>query len=57
LRDDAPDSHGAGDDLPPRDHVGCLLVALRTGCGMALLWILMGLAILAAALLSLLIFR
>jgi hypothetical protein len=46
-----------GEDLPPRDHVGCLLVALRTGCGMAILWIMMAAAIAAVALLSLLFFR
>jgi hypothetical protein len=50
------DNHGGGGQLPPRDHAGCLLVALRTGCGMTILWLIMALAILAAALVSLLIF-
>jgi hypothetical protein len=44
-------------DLPPRDHVGCFLAAARLGCGMMILQILMALAIVAAALLSLLFFR
>jgi hypothetical protein len=43
--------------LPPRDNVGCLILALRTGCGMALIQILMALGIILAALLSLLFFR
>lgn len=43
--------------LPPRDPVGCVMVALRAGCGMAALQILMALAILLAALFSLLFFR
>lgn len=47
---------GEGDTLPPRDHVGCFLVAMRAGCGMALLQILMALAILAVAILSLIFF-
>ncbi|HSJ06714.1 MAG TPA: hypothetical protein VK936_08430 [Longimicrobiales bacterium] len=51
------DIHAGGEDLPPRDHLGCLLVALRTGCGMTLLWALMAMAILGAALVSLLFFR
>jgi hypothetical protein len=46
-----------GEDLPPRDHVGCALVALRTGCGMILLQAIMAAAIAAAALFSLLFFR
>jgi hypothetical protein len=46
-----------GEDLPPRDHVGCLIVALRTGCGMILLQAIMAAAIIAVALLSLLFFR
>jgi hypothetical protein len=46
-----------GEDLPPRDSVGCLLVAIRTGCGMMLIQALMALAILLAALVSLLFFR
>lgn len=45
------------EDLPPRDHAGCLIVALRTGCGMLLLQALMAIAIIAAALVSLLFFR
>jgi hypothetical protein len=48
--------HG-GDDLPSRDHAGCLIAAARAGCGMMLLQALMALAILAAALISLLFFR
>ena len=48
---------GEHHDLPPRDHAGCLMLALRTGCGMALIQILMALAIIAAALFSLLLFR
>lgn len=48
--------HG-GEDLPPRDNVGCLLVAIRTGCGMMLIQALMALAIILAALVSLLFFR
>jgi hypothetical protein len=47
----------AGEDLPPRDHLGCLFVVLRTGCGMAILWIMMAAAIAGAALFSLLFFR
>jgi hypothetical protein len=46
-----------GEDLPPRDHVGCLIVALRTGCGMILLQAIMAAAIIVAALFSLLFFR
>lgn len=46
-----------GEDLPARDHAGCFLVALRTGCGMLLLQVLMALAIITAALISLLFFR
>jgi hypothetical protein len=46
-----------GEPLPPRDNVGCVLLALRTGCGMALIQILMALGILLAALISLLFFR
>jgi hypothetical protein len=49
--------HAGGEDLPPRDHVGCLLAALRLGCGMMLLQGLMFLAIILAALFSLLFFR
>lgn len=52
-----PDAERGGEPLPPRDHGGCLLVTLRAGCGMAVLQILMALAILAVALLSLLFFR
>jgi hypothetical protein len=47
----------AGEPLPPRDTAGCIVVAARAGCGMAILQILMALAILAAALVSLLLFR
>ena len=46
-----------GEQLSPRDTVGCFLLALRTGCGMALIQILMALAIIAAAVLSLIFFR
>jgi hypothetical protein len=46
-----------GEDLPERDTVGCLLLAARTGCGMALIQILMALAIIGAAILSLIFFR
>ena len=53
-----PESAGGNhDELPPRDNVGCLMLAVRTGCGMALIQILMALAIIAAALFSLLFFR
>ena len=45
------------DDLPPHDHAGCLWVAVRAGCGMAILYILMAIGIALAALLSLLLFR
>ena len=48
---------GVQEELPPRDNMGCLMLALRTGCGMALIQILMALAIIAAALLSLALFR
>lgn len=48
---------GAEEDLPPRDNAGCLILAMRTGCGMALIQVLMALGILLAALLSLLFFR
>jgi hypothetical protein len=48
---------GEAEDLPPRDHAGCLLAAARTGCGMTLLWALMALAIVCVALISLLFFR
>lgn len=51
------DEHAGGEDLPPRDHAGCLIVAVRAGCGMALIQTLMALAIILAALLSLLLFR
>jgi hypothetical protein len=47
----------ADDDLPSRDHVGCLYAAARVGCGMMILWILMALAIAFAAVFSLLFFR
>jgi hypothetical protein len=50
------DSAG-GEDLPPRDAVGCLYAMVRTGCLMSLLQALMLLAILFAALVSLLFFR
>jgi hypothetical protein len=46
-----------GEPLPARDPAGCLMVALRAGCGMAALQILMALAIILAALFSLLFFR
>jgi hypothetical protein len=53
-----PDHEREGGETPsPRDHAGCLLVALRAGCGMLSLQILMALAILAVALISLLFFR
>ncbi|HEX6133909.1 MAG TPA: hypothetical protein VFZ24_08095 [Longimicrobiales bacterium] len=45
------------ESLPPRDHAGCVIVAARAGCGMAVLQILMALAILLAALFSLILFR
>jgi hypothetical protein len=47
----------AGEDLPPHDTVGCLYAAARVGCGMMVLQILMALAIIFAALFSLLFFR
>jgi hypothetical protein len=49
--------HAGGEDLPPRDHGGCLWAALRVGCGMAALQAIMFLAIVFAALVSLLFFR
>lgn len=51
------DADDDGEPLPPRDSVGCVMVALRAGCGMAALQILMALAIILAALFSLLFFR
>jgi hypothetical protein len=51
------DLEPGGEPLPPRDPGGCLWVIARAGCGMAALQILMALAIIAAALLSLLLFR
>jgi hypothetical protein len=51
------DTGADGEPLPPRDPVGCIMVALRAGCGMAALQILMALAIILAALFSLLFFR
>jgi hypothetical protein len=51
------DAGPEGEPLPPRDHAGCFLLALRTGCGMALIQILMALGILLAALVSLIFFR
>jgi hypothetical protein len=51
------DDPAGGEDLPPRDAVGCLYAAARTGCMMGILQILMLLAILFAALVSLLFFR
>lgn len=51
------DADAGGEPLPPRDPGGCLMVALRAGCGMAALQILMALGIILAALLSLLFFR
>jgi hypothetical protein len=47
----------AGEPLPPRDNVGCLYLIARTGCFLSLLQALMALAILLAALFSLLLFR
>jgi hypothetical protein len=52
-----PHDAGGGEPLPPRDPGGCLWVIARAGCGMAGLQILMALAIILAALLSLLLFR
>jgi hypothetical protein len=53
-----PGSGGGGDDdLPPHDHVGCLLAAVRAGCGMALIQVLMAIAILLVALISFFFFR
>jgi hypothetical protein len=46
-----------GEDLPPRDTVGCLYAAARVGCSMALLQVLMLLAILFAAIVSFFLFR
>jgi hypothetical protein len=51
------DGSGGGEDLPPHDTVGCLFAMARLGCTMALLQILMLLAIIFAALVSLLFFR
>jgi hypothetical protein len=53
----ANDDRANGEDLPPRDTVGCLLAAGRAGCGMALIQFLMALAILLAALASFFFFR
>ena len=52
-----PAGDGADGHVPARDRIGCLLLAMRTGCGMALIQILMALAIIAAAILSLIFFR
>jgi hypothetical protein len=41
----------------PDDPVGCTVAILRLGCGTALLWVIMFLAIVAVALVSLLFFR
>jgi hypothetical protein len=49
--------HADDEQLPPRDTTGCCLLALRTGCGMALIQIFMALAIILAAILSLIFFR
>jgi hypothetical protein len=51
------DDVSGGEELPPRDHMGCFVLALRTGCGMALIQVLMALAIIGAAVLSFLFFR
>ncbi|MBR9988825.1 MAG: hypothetical protein KFH98_03660 [Gemmatimonadetes bacterium] len=53
----AGDADAGGEPLPPRDAGGCAIAAARLGCGMALLQILMAIAILLAALFSLLLFR
>jgi hypothetical protein len=47
----------ADDDDDPRDRRGCLMLALRTGCGMASLWIIMFVTMVLVALFSLLFFR
>ena len=46
-----------GEEIRSRDHAGCFMLALRTGCGMALIQFLMALAIIGAAILSFLFFR
>jgi hypothetical protein len=51
------DVGAGGEPLPPRDPVGCLYFAARVGCGMAILQILMALAIILVALISLFFFR
>jgi hypothetical protein len=40
-----------------RDHLGCVLSTLQLGCSTAFLYLLMFLAILAVAVLSLIFFR
>ncbi|HSJ26365.1 MAG TPA: hypothetical protein VK929_16920 [Longimicrobiales bacterium] len=52
-----PEADGGGEDLPPHDTVGCLYAIARLGCFMSLLQALMFLAIIAAAIVSLLFFR
>jgi hypothetical protein len=52
-----PGVERGGEPLPPHDPAGCVIAIFRAGCGMAVLQILMALAILAVALLSLLFFR
>ncbi|MEX1182721.1 MAG: hypothetical protein WEF86_05765 [Gemmatimonadota bacterium] len=53
----ADDTFDGGEPLPPRDNAGCMIAVVRGCFGMALLQILMALAIIAAALISLLFFR
>jgi hypothetical protein len=52
-----PDPDATGEELPPRDNVGCIFAMARIGCGMVILQVLMFLAIVFAALVSLLFFR
>jgi hypothetical protein len=44
-------------DEHPQDPRGCFVLMLRTGCGMASLWIIMFMAIVFVALVSLFFFR
>lgn len=53
----SPDLDATGEELPPRDNVGCIFAMARLGCGMVILQVLMFLAIAFAALVSLLFFR
>lgn len=45
------------DEEHPQDRLGCALLALRTGCGMSLLWVIMFITMILVGLLSLIFFR